>query len=109
MLNHELQLQILKTLAATYIDERRIEISSSQYKAEQNIFTLNLIYLKKEKLIDLSSLNTRPLTILAINADEPETMKENASDNQIIARANITHQGMKALYAHLAIAIIEAR
>ena len=50
MLNFEIQLSILKSISATYADEKRVEISSKQFEVDQDTFVYNMVYLKKEKL-----------------------------------------------------------
>lgn len=90
MFNYELQISLLKSLTATYIDDKRIEISSKDVNTSQNDFITNITYLKKEKLIDLSSLSTRSAII---NEDTGTT----TFDAYAIARATITHAGIKVL------------
>ncbi|MDD3267340.1 MAG: hypothetical protein PHC75_09220 [Burkholderiales bacterium] len=89
MFNYELQVSLLKSLSATYVDDKRVEITSKDVNASQNDFIANITYLKKEKLIDLSSLSTRS----AITNEETGT----SSDAYAIARATITHAGIKTL------------
>ena len=48
MLNFELQLSILKSISATYADEKRVEISSKQFEVDQDTFVYNMVYLKKK-------------------------------------------------------------
>lgn len=89
MFNYDLQVSLLKTLSTTYVDDKRIEISSADLGVTQQNFVANLVYLKKEKLIDLSSLSTRSATT---NEETGIT-----TDGYAIARATITHAGMKVL------------
>lgn len=89
MFNYELQISLLKSLATTYIDDKRIEITSKDVNASQNDFITNITFLKKEKLIDLSSLSTRS----AITNEETGTTFEAYA----VARATITHAGVKTI------------
>ena len=83
MLNFEFQQAILKLLTVTYVDEKRVDLLSKEFTVSTEEFIFNLSYLKREKLIDLSSLSSR----------------NNQEDG--LAYAVITHAGLKA-YAHLA-------
>ena len=87
MLNFEFQQAILKLLTVTYVDEKRVDLLSKEFTVSTEEFIFNLLYLKREKLIDLSSLSSR----------------NNQEDGlaYAVARAVITHAGLKA-YAHLA-------
>lgn len=93
MLNFELQLALLNAVSATYVDDRRVELSSNDFNTTSDIFTLNITYLKREKLIDLSSLSTR-------------TTAESA-EHYTIARVSITHAGMKTLASLSAKELVE--
>lgn len=102
MLNLDLQLALLKSLQATYVDEKRIEITSKQFKVNQELFVFNLLYLKRERLIDLSSLSTRTSAATSLESDEPDTVKSDvAQDGFTLARCLITHAGIKALAIQL--------
>lgn len=87
MLNYDLQLSILKTLSTTYVDDKRVEISSKDFSSKYDDFLLNITYLKREKLVDLSSVSTRNIH----NADD------SVSESYAVARATITHSGIKVL------------
>lgn len=84
MLDFNLQLSLLTAAASTYVDDRRVELASTDFATSNEEFVLNITYLKREKLIDLSSISTR-------NAPA-----EGAS-NYVVARVSITHAGMKTL------------
>lgn len=102
MLNLDLQLTLLKALQATYVDEKRIEITSKQFEVNQELFVFNLLYLKREKLIDLSSLSTRAPVATSLESDEPDTVKTAVTqDGFTLARCLITHAGIKALATQL--------
>lgn len=107
MLNFELQLSILKSISATYADEKRVEISSKQFEVDQDTFVYNMVYLKKEKLIDLSSMSSRAAVNALISSDEPETVATTPA-SYTIARCIITHAGLKALCANNGTRIISA-
>ncbi len=81
----EFQQSILKLLVPTYVDEKRVDLLSKEFAVSNEEFVFNLVYLKREKLIDLSSLSTR-------------TQEEGLVYS--VARAVITHSGLKA-YAEL--------
>lgn len=86
MLNFEFQQAILKLLVSTYVDERKVDLLSKEFAILADEFVFNLIYLKREKLIDLSSLSNRA---------------QEDGAHYAVARAVITHAGLKA-YAELA-------
>lgn len=88
MLNFDLQLAVLKSLAATYVDEKRVEISSKDFDADADNFLLNITYLKREKLIDLSSVSVR---------SSATSTEESKNDQYCLARATISHAGIKVL------------
>ena len=108
MLNFELQLSILKSISATYADEKRVEINSKQFDVDQDTFVYNMAYLKKEKLLDLSSMSSRTAANAVVSSDEPETVAAPASTSYTIARCIITHAGLKALCANNGTRIISA-
>ena len=108
MLNFELQLSILKSISATYADEKRVEITSKQFEVDQDTFVYNMVYLKKEKLVDLSSMSSRAAVNAIISSDEPETVAAPATASYTIARCIITHAGLKALCANNGTRIISA-
>lgn len=85
MLNYDLQVAILKSLEHTYTDEKRIDVSSNDHNVSVQDFYNNITYLKREKLIDLSSLSIRT------NNDEAEKVE------YALARATINHNGIKVL------------
>jgi hypothetical protein len=106
MLNYELQLAILNELAVTYLDEKRIEITSKQFGVDQHSFALNLTYLKREKLIDLSSLSSRAAVVVEPNV-EAASSKTLSTDAYTLARCVITHTGLKALSTSKNIKFVE--
>ena len=108
MLSFDLQLAILQSLLKTYIDDRRIEINSQQFTSDNDVFLVNIIYLKKEKLIDVSSLHGKSSTSAPISSDEPETIKKPENEAFTLARCNLTHLGMKAVSAISQIKLIQA-
>lgn len=83
MLNYELQLSILKAVSSTYTDDKRTEISSKDFDVSAEEFIANVTYLKREKLIDISSLSTRS--------------SQTDDTNYSLVRVTITHAGMKVL------------
>ena len=98
MLNLDLQLTLLKALQATYVDEKRIEITSEHFEVTHDLFVFNLLYLKREKLIDLSSLSTRAAVVTPLESDEVETVQAATThEGFTTARCLITHAGIKAL------------
>ena len=106
MLNFDLQVAVLQSLVPSYIDDRRIEISSKQFAVSNDIFIINMTYLKKEKLVDISSLNSKNHAVVAMVADEAETVK--ATETVTLARCYLTHLGLKALSAHTQVKLIQA-
>lgn len=88
MLNFDLQVSVLESLSATYVDEKRVEISSKDFDVDADVFLLNITYLKREKLIDLSSISVRST---AANTEEAK------NDQYCLARATISHAGIKVL------------
>lgn len=107
MLNFDLQVAILRSLVPSYIDEKRLEITSAQFKADQESFIFNLQYLKREKLIDLSSVSSRSTTTTTSLEDAIQLLNAK-SDTYTLARCNITHAGIKALSTHLGTKFIRA-
>ncbi len=107
MLNFDLQIAILRSLVPSYVDEKRLEITSTQFKTEQDSFMFNLQYLKREKLVDISSISNRSNTTTT-NFDDAVHLLNIKSDTYTLARCSITHLGIKALSTHLGTKFIRA-